>query len=47
MLRAMRDATGGPRVRIRLLALVVAVLMLLLAAPALVPFLGWLYDLVV
>jgi hypothetical protein len=43
----MRDPDGGPTVRVRLLALLLALGMLLLAAPALVPLLRWLADLVV
>jgi hypothetical protein len=43
----MRGPDGSPTVRVRLLALLLAVGMLLLAAPALVPLLRWLADLVV
>ena len=41
----MRDATGGPRTRIRLLALLTAVVLLLISAPALVPLLRWAWGL--
>ncbi len=44
MLRQMRDATGGPNVRIRLLALAVAIGLLLLSAPMLIPVLRWALD---
>jgi hypothetical protein len=36
----MRDATGGPRTRYRLLALLIAVGMLLAAAPLLIPIIS-------
>ncbi|HEU4491425.1 MAG TPA: hypothetical protein VFR74_11200 [Jiangellales bacterium] len=42
MLRQMRDASGGPSTRIRLIALVVAVGMLVAAAPLLIPLVDWL-----
>jgi hypothetical protein len=38
----MRDASGGPSTRIRLIALVVAVGMLVAAAPLLIPLIDWL-----
>jgi hypothetical protein len=38
----MRDASGGPSTRIRLIALVVALGMLVAAAPLLIPLLDWL-----
>jgi hypothetical protein len=38
----MRDASGGPSTRIRLIALVVAVGMLVAAAPLLIPLVDWL-----
>jgi hypothetical protein len=38
----MRDGSGGPSTRIRLIALVVAVGMLVAAAPLLIPLLDWL-----
>ncbi len=42
----MRDATGGPNVRVRLLALIVALGMLVLAAPGLLVLLSWLGSVV-
>jgi hypothetical protein len=38
----MRDASGGPSTRIRLIALAVAVGMLVAAAPLLIPLVDWL-----
>jgi hypothetical protein len=38
----MRDASGGPSTRIRVIALVVAVGMLVAAAPLLIPLVDWL-----
>ncbi len=40
VLTQMRDRTGGPRARYRLLALLLVVGMLLAAAPLLVPIIG-------
>jgi hypothetical protein len=45
MLPALRDARGKPAAPLRLLAVLVAVGMLVLAAPVLVPVLRWATDL--
>lgn len=42
----MRDSTGGPNVRVRLLALVLALGMLVLAAPGVLTLLRWLGSVV-
>lgn len=44
MLPALRDQDGRPAVPLRLLALLVVLGMLGVAAPALLPVLGWLMD---
>jgi hypothetical protein len=41
MLRTMRAPGGGPALRTRLVALMVAVGLLLAAAPALIPVVRW------
>jgi hypothetical protein len=41
MLRTMRDTDGGPSLRVRLVALLLALGMLLAAAPALVHVIRW------
>ncbi|HMG31504.1 MAG TPA: hypothetical protein VK585_15435 [Jiangellaceae bacterium] len=46
MLRKMRDSTGGPTVRVRLVALLAAVGLLVVTAPAVVPLVRWIADLV-
>jgi hypothetical protein len=46
MLRRMRDDTGGPNVRIRLVALLAAVGLLVMSAPAVLPLVRWIADLV-
>ncbi|HJU97083.1 MAG TPA: hypothetical protein VJ644_03820 [Jiangellaceae bacterium] len=46
MLRKMRDASGGPNVRIRLVALLAAVGLLVVTAPVVVPLVRWIADLV-
>jgi hypothetical protein len=46
MLRRMRDETGGPSVRIRLVALLAAVGLLVVSAPAVLPLVRWIADLV-
>lgn len=44
MLTRMRDRTGGPRTRYRLLALLIVVGLLLSAAPLLVPIVSSILD---
>jgi hypothetical protein len=44
MLRTMRAPNGGPALRTRMVALMVAVGMLLAAAPALIPIIRWIVD---
>ncbi|MGH8775229.1 MAG: hypothetical protein ACRDWI_08670 [Jiangellaceae bacterium] len=46
MLRNMRDADGGPNVKIRLVALAAAIGLLVVTAPAVLPLLRWIADLV-
>jgi hypothetical protein len=46
MLRRMRDDTGGPNVRYRLVALVAAVGLIAASAPAVVPLVRWIADLI-
>ncbi|HEX6577513.1 MAG TPA: hypothetical protein VF082_04025 [Jiangellaceae bacterium] len=46
MLRKMRDASGGPNVRVRLVALLAAVGLLVVTAPVVVPLVRWIADLV-
>lgn len=44
MLRTMRATDGGPSTRIRLVALLVALVMLLAAAPTLIHIVRWTFD---
>lgn len=44
MLRSLRNEQGGPALRVRVLAVLVVLGLLLLSAPVLVPVLGWLVD---
>lgn len=45
MLRALRNARGGPALRVRLVAALVVVGLVLLTAPVVVvPAVGWLVD---
>ena len=46
VLRKMRDPTGGPTVRIRLVALLAAAGLLVVTAPVVVPLVRWIADLV-
>ena len=46
VLRKMRDPTGGPTVRVRLVALLAAVGLLMVTAPVVVPLVRWIADLV-
>ncbi|HZY28872.1 MAG: hypothetical protein ACRDVO_00345 [Jiangellaceae bacterium] len=46
MLRKMRDPTGGPTVRVRLVALLAAAGLLVVTAPVVVPLVRWVADLV-
>jgi len=42
MLRSLRNSSGGPALRVRVLAALLALGLLALAAPAVVPLLRWL-----
>lgn len=42
----MRDGSGGPNVRVRLVALLAAVGLLVVTAPVVVPLVRWIADLV-
>ena len=42
MLGTLRNAEGGPSLRVRVLAALVVLGMLTLSAPVLIPVLGWL-----
>jgi hypothetical protein len=44
MLRRMRDETGGPNIKTRLVALLAAVGLLVVTAPAVVPLVRWIAD---
>ena len=44
MLRGMRDETGGPNLRTRLVALLAAVGLVVVTAPAVVPVVRWILD---
>lgn len=44
VLARMRDRTGGPRARYRLLALLIALGMLISAAPLLIPIISGIVD---
>ncbi len=46
MLRRMRDHTGGPNMKVRLVALLAAVGLLVVSAPAVLPLVRWIADLV-
>lgn len=46
VLRQMRDSNGRPTARVRLIALLAAVGLLALSAPAIVPLVRWLAGLV-
>jgi hypothetical protein len=46
VLRKMRDPTGGPTVRVRLVALLAALGLLVVTAPVVVPLVRWIADLV-
>jgi hypothetical protein len=44
MLRGMRDDSGGPNVKTRLLALLAAMGLLIVTAPAVIPLIRWIVD---
>jgi len=44
VLRSLRNEQGGPALRLRLLAALVVLGLLLLSAPVLIPVLRWLVD---
>ena len=44
MLRGMRDETGGPNIKTRLVALLAAVGLLVVTAPVVVPLVRWIAD---
>ena len=44
MLRGMRDETGGPNIKTRLIALLAAVGLLVVTAPVVVPLVQWIAD---
>jgi hypothetical protein len=44
MLRGMRDDTGGPNLKVRLVALLAAVGLLIVTAPAVIPLVRWILD---
>jgi hypothetical protein len=44
MLRRMRDETGGPNIKTRLVALLAAIGLLVVTAPAVVPLVRWIAD---
>jgi hypothetical protein len=46
MLRSMRDESGRPNVKTRVVALLAAVALLVVAAPAVVPLVRWIADLI-
>lgn len=46
VLRKMRDPTGGPTVRVRLVALLAAAGLLVVTAPVVLPLVRWIADLV-
>jgi hypothetical protein len=46
MLRSLRDETGKPNVKTRLVALVAAIGLVVVAAPAVVPLVRWIADLI-
>ena len=47
MLRTMRAPDGGPALRTRMVALMVAVGMLFLGGPALIPITRWLLGMII
>jgi len=44
VLAALRNARGGPSLRVRVLAALLVLGLAALSAPALIPVLGWLLD---
>ena len=46
VLRSMRDESGGPNVKTRLVALLAAIGLLVVAAPAIIPLVRWIADLI-
>jgi len=44
VLRSLRNEQGGPTLRVRVLAALVVLGLLLLSAPVLIPVLRWLVD---
>ena len=46
MLRGLRDESGGPNVKTRLVALLAAVGLLIVVAPAVIPLVRWIADLI-
>jgi hypothetical protein len=46
MLRSLRDQGGGPNIKTRLVALLAAIGLLIVAAPAVVPLVRWIADLI-
>lgn len=46
MLRSLRDQSGGPNVKTRLVALLAAIGLLVVAAPVLIPLVRWIADLI-
>jgi hypothetical protein len=46
MLRSLRDDAGKPNVRTRLVALLAAIGLLIVAAPAVVPLVRWIVHLI-
>jgi hypothetical protein len=46
MLRSMRDESGGPNVKIRLVALLAAVGLLVVTAPAVIALVRWIANLI-
>ena len=44
MLRGMRDETGGPNIKTRLVALLAAVGLLVVTGPVVVPLVQWIAD---
>jgi hypothetical protein len=47
VLRSLRNSRGGPAIRVRVVAALVALGMIALAAPAVVPVLRWLLNILV
>jgi hypothetical protein len=46
MLRSMRDESGRPNAKTRAVALLAAIALLVVAAPAVVPLVRWIADLI-